>query len=164
MSECQEKHKQQKIKMTKYIDKLTKVLKVEFYAAWFLVALTACFGELGVIANGAVQPNSASEFKMNTVVIVLTVVGVPLALKLFSLNTTKGLRRMNNDEALGTYHVWSLVRMGILCLDAVLGFVAYYLTLNVTGALCALVALAVTMVCWPSDKKISVYLDELDNN
>lgn len=150
--------------MIKYIDKLIKVLKAEAFMAWSATAVAIGLGEMNVIANGAIKPNSAAEFKVNTFVIILTVVGVPLALKLFALNTTKGLRRMNNDEALGTYHAWSAVRMGILCIDAVLGIVAYYLTLNVTGALCAVVAIASTLYCWPSRKKVSDYLDGLNND
>lgn len=151
-------------KMTKYIDKLEGTLKAEFLVAWLIAAVVACLGETDIIPNGLIMPNSTGEFKANTVVVILTVIGVPLALKLFSLNTTKGLRRMDNDEALKAYHVWSVVRMTILCLDAALGLAAYYVTLNVTGALCALVALAASVCCWPSSSKISTYLEGLNND
>lgn len=149
--------------MTKYIDKLMKTLKVEFFATWLVAAVMAVLGETDVIPNGLVGPNTTGEFKINTAVIMLTVVGVPLALKLFSLNTTKALRRMDNDEALSSYHVWSVVRMAILALDIALGLAAYYVTLNVTGLFCALVALATTLYCWPSSDKISAYLNGLNN-
>ncbi len=150
--------------MTKYIDKLMGTLKAEFFVTWLIAAIVACLGETDIIPNGLIMPNTTGEFKVNTIVVILTVVGVPLALKLFSLNTTKGLRRMDNDEALKAYHVWSSVRMAILCLDMCLGLAAYYVTLNVTGALCALVALATSVCCWPSSGKISAYLDALNND
>ena len=145
--------------MDKYINRLLKTLKIEFLASWLIAIVAAVMGQVDIIPNGIVQPHSNAEFKLNTMVIILTVVGVPTSLKLFSLNTTKGLRRMNNDEALRSYHVWSTVRMAVLTADAILGFVAYYLSLNVTGLLCALVAMATTFYCWPVEHKIADYVD-----
>ena len=104
--------------MDKYINRLLKTLKIEFLASWLIAIVAAVMGQVDIIPNGIVQPHSNAEFKLNTMVIILTVVGVPTSLKLFSLNTTKGLRRMNNDEALRSYHVWSTVRMAVLTADA----------------------------------------------
>lgn len=149
--------------MVKYIEKLLKVLKVELLMAWVIVAVVVVLGELDVIPNGMVASHSEMEFKLNTVVILLTIVGIPVALRLFVLNTTKGLRRMNNDEALNAYHVWSAVRMGLLCLTAVWGVVTYYVTMNVSGIFCALVSLFTTLYCWPSCEKVQTYLEGVNN-
>ncbi len=149
--------------MVKYIERLLKALKVELLIVWLIVAAVVALGEIEVIPNGMVIPNSEMEFKWNTVVILLTVVGIPAALRLFVLNTTKGLRRMNNEEALNAYHVWSAVRMGILCVTAVLGVVAYYVTMNVTGVFCTLVALLTTLYCWPTCEKVQAYLEGVNN-
>ena len=97
--------------MVKYIQKLLNVLRMELVVVWISVAIAVVLGELDVIPNGVVMPQSSDEFKLNTVVIVLTIIGIPAAIRLFMLNTTKGLRRMNNEEALRSYHVWSIVRM-----------------------------------------------------
>lgn len=148
--------------MIKYIEKLLRVLRIELAAAWLLVVVVVVLGELDVIPNGSVLPHSAEEFKLNTVAIVLTVIGIPAAIKLFTLNTTKGLRRMNNEEALHSYHVWSLVRMGILCVAAVFSMVDYYLATSVTGFFCTLIALLATLYCFPSSEKISSYLENVN--
>ena len=145
--------------MVKYIQKLLNVLRMELVVVWISVAIAVVLGELDVIPNGVVMPQSSDEFKLNTVVIVLTIIGIPAAIRLFMLNTTKGLRRMNNEEALLSYHVWSIVRMGILCFAAVFSVVVYYLATSVSGMLCALVALCATLYCWPSSEKISSYLE-----
>ena len=139
------------------------MLKIEMLLVWLIVAVAVVLGELDVIPNGVVQPHSAEEFKLNTVAIVLTIIGVPAAIRLFTLNTTKGLRRMNNDEALKSYHVWSIVRLGILCLAAVFSVAVYYLATSVSGIFCALVALCVTIYCWPSCEKISSYLEGVND-
>ena len=145
--------------MDKYINRLLKTLKIEFLASWLIAIVAAVMGQVDIIPNGIVQPHSNAEFKLNTMVIILTVVGVPTSLKLFSLNTTKGLRRMNNDEAMRYYHVWSTVRVAVLTAEAILGFVAYYLSLNVTGLLCALDAMATNCKRRPVEHKISDYVD-----
>ena len=149
--------------MVKYIERLLKALKVELLIVWLIVAAAVALGEIGVIPNGLVIPNSEMEFKWNTAVILLTIVGIPVALRLFVLNTTRGLRRMNNEEALNAYHVWSAVRMGILCVTAVLGVVAYYVTMNTSGVFCALEALLTTLYCWPSCEKVQAYLEGVNN-
>lgn len=145
--------------MVKYIQKLLSVLKMEMWVAWLMVVVAIVLGELDVIPNGMVLPRSSEEFWLNTAVIVLTVVGVPLAVKLFTLNTTRGLRRMNNEEALRSYHIWSAVRLGILCVAAVFSIVIYYMATSLSGAFCALIVVCVTVYCWPSGEKIGSYLE-----
>ena len=143
----------------KYIQKLLNALKIEMAVQWLIVVATVVLGELDVIPNGLVVPQSSTEVSLNVAVVALTLVGVPLALRLFTLNTTKGLRRMNNDEALRSYHVWSALRMTILGLTAVSGIVVYYLAFSISGLFCALVALCMTIYCWPSCEKITSYLE-----
>ncbi|NLV52446.1 MAG: hypothetical protein GXY64_04175 [Bacteroidales bacterium] len=147
--------------MTKYIQKLFNALRIELLMVWLLWVIVIVLGEVDVIPNGIIAPKSNEEFVLTTTAIVLTVVGIPLAIRLFTLNTTKGLRRMDNDEALNSYHIWSLVRMGILCLVALFCTTVYYLTMNVSGAVLALVAMVVTLYCWPSKEKIAAYLESV---
>ena len=86
--------------MVKYIQKLLRILKIEMAVVWLIVAVAVVLGELDVIPNGWVAPQSPEEVRLNIASVVLTIVGIPLAIRLFTLNTTKGLRRMDNDEAL----------------------------------------------------------------
>lgn len=147
----------------KYINKLYNVLRVELLCVWLTAACVVVLGEMGIIPNGAVEPLSNEEFLLNTATIVLTIIGIPVAIKLFTLNTTRGLRRMNKDEALGAYHVWSAVRMAILCVLVVLGLVVYYVTMNTSGVFCGCIALFATLYCWPSKAKIDSYLATVNN-
>ena len=149
--------------VNKYINKLYNVLRMELLCVWLTAACVVVLGEVGVIPNGAVEPFSNEEFLLNVATIILTVVGIPVALKLFTLNTTRGLRRMNKDEALSAYHVWSAVRMAILCVLVVFGLVVYYVTMNTSGAFCCCIALFTTLYCWPSREKIDTYLTTVNN-
>ena len=149
--------------MFKYIEKLRRTLVCEFVTVWVLAAAIVVAGETGLIPNGLVEPHSNIEFILNTTIVLITIGGIPLALRLFSLNITRGLRRMDYDEALRSYHVWSAVRLGILLFASLLGITTYYLTMSVSAAMCGLIALVVTLYCWPSGEKISAYLESVNN-
>lgn len=149
--------------VNKYIHKLYSTLRMELLAVWLIAVVVVVLGEMGVIPNGVVEPYSNDEFVLNTASIVLTVIGIPVAIKLFTLNTTRGLRRMNKEEALNAYHVWSAVRMSILCVLAVFSLVVYYVTLSTSGVFCCCISLFATLYCWPSKAKIGSYLATVNN-
>ena len=136
----------------------------EYCGAWLLVIITFVLGETDIIPNGiyASGGESPTEFYLNSACIAFVLVGVPLALKLFSLNTHRGLRRMNKDDALASYHLWSAVRMGLLVLCAEMGLVTYFLIMNTTGLLCACMAMVMTLLCIPSVEKIEDFLVDIE--
>ena len=90
--------------------------------------------------------------------VLLVIVCVPLSLKLFSLNTQRCLRRMNKDEALASYHLWSLVRLGLLLICMEIGVLTYYLLLDNKGLFCAGIALIASFFCIPSTAKVRAFL------
>ena len=138
-------------------------MEIEAVAVLLMAAVAVVLGEVGVIPNGVVMPHSQEEFVLNTIAIILTVVGIPGAIRLFTLNTTRGLRRMNYDEALNSYHIWSAVRMVILCVTTVFDVAVYYVATSVSGAFCALITLCAVVYCWPSKGKIDSYLKTVNN-
>ncbi len=145
--------------MDKMIKRLMRLLIIEFCLVWLIAILTFILGEANVIPNGALTDEGhETEFYMNLVNIALVIVCIPLSLKLFSLNTERSLRRMDKDEALGSYHLWSGIRLGMLCLCIEFGLVSYFLLMNSTGALCACIALVTTLFCFPSRKKTNSFL------
>lgn len=145
--------------MEKQISKLMTLLRAELISQIAFVVLLVVLGELNVFAgNAPFSPNT--EFVLECVVIVLTLVTIPIAIKLFDLNTTRNLRRMNYDEALASYHLWSIVRLFSLTAPCIMGVLFYYFTLNVSFILCACISmLAVILFCIPSRHKIEDYLE-----
>ena len=148
----------------KYIQRLYNTLLVEVLSVWLTAVLVVVLGEMGIIPNGVVAPHSNEEFLFDTAAILLTVIGIPVAIRLFNLNITRGLRRMNKDEALHAYHVWSAVRMAIFDVLVVFCIVVYYITMNTSGAFCALLVLCTTLYCWPSKAKIGSFLSTVNND
>ena len=141
------------------INKLIRNLYLELGAAWAIVILTCILGELNVIPNGVwVSEGHQFEFYVEVVNVLLVIVCVPLSLKLFSLNTQRCLRRMNKDEALASYHLWSLIRLGLLLVCMEIGVLTYYLLIDNKGLFCAGIALIASFFCVPSTAKVKAFL------
>lgn len=140
------------------------MLRIESCMAWVLLTVIYVLGRLGVIVNGSVETGSDVEFKLNCACVLSTLLVLPLALQLFLLNTTKGLRRMNKDEALDFYHVWSMIRLVLVSLCIAYDVIAYFMTLNVTGLLCALMGLCITVYCLPTRKRVLEFLSIVEND
>ena len=141
------------------INKLIRNLYLELGATWAIVVLTCVLGELNVIPNGVWEPKGHQfEFYVEVVNVLLVIVCVPLSLKLFSLNTQRCLRRMNKDEALASYHLWSLIRLGLLLVCMETGVLTYYLLMDNKGLFCAGIAPIVSFFCVPSTAKIKAFL------
>lgn len=157
-------NKNDRLIMDKLIKRLMRYLIIEFSLVWLIAILTFLLGEADVIPNGIlIRDDHKMEFYINIVNIALVIVCVPLALKLFSLNTEKGLRRMDKDEALGSYHLWSGIRLGMLALCVEVGLVSYFLLMDSTGVFCACIALVVTFFCIPSREKIDKFLSSKED-
>ena len=145
--------------MDRIIDKLMRSLYLELGATWNIVVLTCVLGELDVIPNGLWTPKGHQfEFYVEVVNVLMIIVCVPLSLKLFSLNTQRCLRRMDKDDALSSYHLWSLIRIGLLLVCMEIGVLTYYLLLDTKGLLCAGIALIASFFCVPSTTKVKAYL------
>lgn len=145
--------------MDRIINNLIRRLYIELFVAWIIIAVTCFLGELDVIPNGALIPKGRQfEFGVDVAVILMTIVCVPLALKLFSLNTQRSLRRMDKEEALMAYHTWSVVRLVLLLLCAEVGIITYFLLMDDKGLYCAGIAMIATFFCIPSASKVKAFL------
>lgn len=144
--------------MGRVLRKLMRALQIEFGLTWGIVILTFLLGEFDVIPNGLLEGDNKMLYYANIFTVLLTVVCVPLSLKLFSLNTRSSLRRMDKDEALQSYHVWSIVRLALLGLSAEVGIFFYFLFMHTNGILCTLIVLITLLFCTPSARKVRSYL------
>ena len=101
------------------------------------------------------------DYILTTIGIMLTIVMIPLSLRLFNLNLVKRISKLSTFEALISYRRWSEVRLALLLVAALLNMSIYYLTLNTTGLFCSLMALLATFFCIPTKERL---LKELDLN
>lgn len=148
--------------MEKKIKFALNLIKGSLITVWIVSLVIIVLGEMSCLADFAIAPHSNDEFICNGVAICLTIVGLPVIIKIFNLCTTRSLRRMDNDEAINRYVRYALVRSFVFAVIAMADWVAYYLTMNVTGAMCALSVLVISLVCWPKRKDMDNYLEKVN--
>lgn len=147
--------------MAEVIKQLLKRLKIEFVAVWCLVLLLVVCYEAGIFTEGVFVGDVRMDYILTTIGILLTIVMIPLSLRLFNLNLVKRISKLSTFEALISYRRWSEVRLALLLVAALLNMSIYYLTLNTTGLFCSLMALLATFFCIPTKERL---LKELDLN
>lgn len=147
--------------MAEVIKQLLKRLKIEFVAVWCLVLLLVVCYEASIFTEGLFVGDARMDYILTTIGILLTIVMIPLSLRLFNLNLVKRISKLSTFEALKSYRRWSEVRLALLLVAALLNMSIYYLTLNTTGLFCSLMALLATLFCIPTKERL---LKELDLN
>ena len=89
-----------------------------------------------------------------TVTILLTAALVPVSLKLFSWVLAKKIDVVAITDALRLYALWSGVRLALLAVPVLAGFLTYYMMLSNKGVLCALIALTASLFCLPGENHL----------
>ena len=145
--------------MEKKIRQLLQCLRIEYVLIWVLPLLLAALYETGVMTEGMYAGDVRMDYILQSVGILLAVGLIPLSLRLFSLSLVKNVKQLSLPEALKSYRRWSEIRIGMLLVPVLVNLSFYYLTLNNTGVLCAMMALIASLFCIPTRKRM---LDELD--
>ncbi|MCD7926496.1 MAG: hypothetical protein LUI85_18195 [Bacteroides sp.] len=145
--------------MEKKIKQLLQWLQLEYVLVWVLPLVLVALYETGVMTEGVYAGDVRMDYILQTVGILLVVGLIPLSLRLFSLSLVKHVKQLTLPEALKSYRRWSEVRIGMLLVPVLVNLSFYYLTMNTTGIMCAMMALIASLFCIPTRKRM---LDELD--
>ena len=145
--------------MEKKIKQLLQWLQLEYVLVWALPLVLVALYETGVMTEGAYAGDVRTDYILQAVGILLAVGLIPLSLRLFSLSLVKHVKQLALPEALKSYRRWSEVRIGMLLVPVLVNLSFYYLTMNTTGVMCAMMALIASLFCVPTHKRM---LDELD--
>lgn len=140
--------------MEKKIIKAIQVLRIQFYVVWILPILLVLLYETDILPVGLYADAPQTQFILENIGILLTIISVPLALKLFSTVLKKRINNVSFTVALMQYELWSGIRLGILGLVALYNIIIYYFTLNNIGGLCALIGLTASLFCYPNEKRL----------
>ena len=130
----------------KHIAKSQRIVYVIFWAVAMVVG-----GETELLPVGLFADDVRTSYYLETIGILLTAINIPFSMKLFSLVLTRKIDNLTFPVALSRYAVWSHIRLGLLAIVVVYNLLCYYMTLNSTGALCALCALTASFFCLPSE-------------
>ena len=134
--------------MEEQIKHIAKSQRIVYVIFWAVAILLVVGGETELL------PVGLFAYYLETIGILLTAINIPFSMKLFSLVLTRKIDNLTFPVALSRYAVWSHIRLGLLAIVVVYNLLCYYMTLNSTGALCALCALTASFFCLPSEKRL----------
>ena len=145
--------------MKEQIKRILKLQVVGFILVWALPLIYALLHEMGVMPQGTLADDAQMEYIIQTMGILMTIVFIPFALRIFNLNLVKRIKELPLQQALKSYRIWSDVRLALLLVPALINLQFYYLTLDNTGLFCACMALIASLFCVPSESRIKNELD-----
>ena len=140
--------------MEERITRIVMYLKALYAFCWVVPLLVGIATEMDIPWVGAFAGDVRAAYGVETLVILLTVLCVPLALKLFAWVLARRIDAVGIDRALRLYVVWSTVRVMLLFLPALGGFLGYCLLLSNKCLLCGLIALVAMLFCVPGQKRL----------
>jgi hypothetical protein len=149
--------------MKEQIKRILKWQIVAFILVWALPLVYALLHETGVLSQGALAGDARMEYIFQTIGILMTIVLIPFALRIFNLNLVKRIQELPLQQALKSYRIWADVRLALLVVPALINLQFYYLTLNNTGLFCAAMSLVASLFCVPSESRIKNELDLPEN-
>ena len=149
--------------MKEQIKRILIIQKSAFLGVWTAPLLLVVLYETGLYQEGMIAGNSQMEYILQSVSILLTIGLIPFALRMFNLNLVKRIKELPLQQALKSYKTWSLLRLALLFVPAILALSFYYLTMNTTNLFCACMALIATLFCVPSESRIKNELDLPEN-
>jgi hypothetical protein len=149
--------------MKEQIKRILIIQKSAFLGVWTAPLLLVVLYETGLYQEGLLAGNAQMEYILQSVSILLTIGLIPFALRMFNLNLVKRIKELPLQQALKSYQTWSLLRLALLFVPAILALSFYYLTMNTTNLFCACMALVATLFCVPSESRIKNELDLPEN-
>ena len=149
--------------MKEQIKRILIIQKSAFLGVWTAPLLLVVLYETGLYQEGLLAGNTQMEYILQSVSILLTIGLIPFALRMFNLNLVKRIKELPLQQALKSYQIWSILRLALLFVPAILALSFYYLTMNTTNLFCACMALIATLFCVPSESRIKNELDLPEN-
>ena len=149
--------------MKEQIKRILIIQKSAFLGVWTAPLLLVVLYETGLYQEGLLAGNAQMEYILQSVSILLTIGLIPFALRMFNLNLVKRIKELPLQQALKSYQTWSMLRLALLFVPAIMALSFYYLTMNTTNLFCACMALIATLFCVPSENRIKNELDLPEN-
>ena len=136
--------------MEKKINRLLRVLEVEFALFWVLAVAWYVLYETDILLQGSRVGDARAEYILQTVGILLAVCMIPLSLRMFSLSLVRRVRELSLPEALVSYRRWCEIRLALLLAPVLF---------NLTSLLCVGMLLVASLFCVPGRSRLMRELD-----
>lgn len=141
------------------VEDILKRLKLEFIAMWLLAAALAICYETDLFTEGTCVGDATTAYILETATILLTLVAVPVSLKISGRFMHNRTACKKGSEVTKTVLRWSEIQIFILTIVVITDVSVYYATLESLGILCAAVGLVASLLCLPNKTRIENYLN-----
>ena len=118
------------------MEKVQKKLIVAFCIPIVICALLVLLYETNILPVGTFAESKSSEFVLSVIMELLTLLVIPLALKLFKFKRIRTQLTTNKAQALLP---WGMVRLLLLAIPMILNTILYYLYMNVAFGYLAII-------------------------
>ena len=115
---------------------LSKRLMSTFYASVILELLMVTLYETDFILEGGMTGHNTAEFIMCTIMELLTIIVIPIALRMIKYGAVVNIIREKQQQ--GLYSI-AMIRMSLLIVPMLVNTLCYYLFMNVAFAYMAVV-------------------------
>lgn len=129
------------------IKQTQRILMINFWLELAVALVLVALYECEVLLPFAVGMDSQVVFAWQVLLEILTIVFIPLALKLFSFKSIR--RRLVNGKAVSLLP-WGIVRMNMLCLPMLANTILYYQTFSPAFGYMAIILLLCLFFVYPS--------------
>lgn len=132
------------------MEKVSKQLMSTFWLATLLeIIIVVCY-ETNLMLEGGFAGNVTAEFIMVTVMELLTIIMIPIALKMIKYGAVRNI--IKREGASGYYRV-AMMRMCMIFLPMLVNTLCYYLFMNVAFVYMAIVLAISAIFVYPSKNR-----------
>ena len=128
------------------METIQKKLQLIFWIPIVLSAIIIVSGELDIIPNG-ILANDKVEFVIMSMMEILTIIAIPVALKLFKF---KAIANKLASDTLLHFERWGIVRLCLLNVPMVINLVCYYLFVGAGFGYLAIILFLSLFFVYPS--------------
>ncbi|MCI7016163.1 MAG: hypothetical protein MR923_03500 [Prevotella sp.] len=132
------------------MNKTISLLRTVLIANVGVAVVIAAFYELDILPSGMLADRPQDEFLSTISMELITIVFIPVALRLFK---TKDVEKRLDEGNIKAFRKWGLVRILMITVPLVLNTLLYYSFMNTTFGYMALILLICLPFIYPASRK-----------
>lgn len=132
------------------MNKTISLLRTVLIANVGVAVVIAAFYELDILPSGMLAGRAQDEFLSTISMELITIVFIPVALRLFK---TKDVEKRLEEGNIKAFRKWGLVRILMITVPLVLNTLLYYSFMNTTFGYMALILLICLPFIYPASRK-----------
>lgn len=132
------------------MNKTISLLRTVLIANVGVAVVIAAFYELDILPSGMLAGRPQDEFLSTISMELITIVFIPVALRLFK---TKDVEKRLEEGNIKAFRKWGLVRILMITIPLVLNTLLYYSFMNTTFGYMALILLICLPFIYPASRK-----------